>query len=451
MSVVNNLKVTRLTLGEWLSEDADFTIPHYQRKYCWTRENCESLFHDLVEVAEQSRATHFCGTITLSPVEDRRFYVVDGQQRLTTLWLFAHLLRRVMGGQNADLPESDCLSKRLTFEDPHDQKTWRHLLLGRFCDEEGLNREMAENASWLEGEIEARADILRLAHMEHRLLERFLLVRVVLPASLAPQRIFERMNGVKLEITPMDLIKNFLLMECRPGEEAQEVYQAWEIEFWNLQWMFKILVEALVCADVHGTDLYRRFRQLFETGGFGPELRRVPALLAQCRVWFEAFRAANAIFETLTGGYELPKRYPTLVMRTTMVFRRDQANASRRNKVLADVAEHILGWIASDRLRVNRLHKGDWGSAKCHECLRAFNVGVLTAVRFEAAILQHFPPIAREDWERGFRSWIQHEKPRPARNWGILGLGDDAAELNATEMAASLEMRFKERRHAVGE
>jgi len=358
MSTVNDLNVTRQTVGEWLRGEARLIIPHYQRKYCWREDNCKSLFEDILKVAELQRPTHFFGTITLSPLSDTESYVVDGQQRLTTLWLFAHLLGQVLDERDGDLPGSDYLAKRLTFEDPHDQKTWRHLLLGRFCDEESLNRDMAANESRLREEIAASTDALRIAHTEHHLLEKLLLVRVVLPESLAPQRIFERMNSVKLKITPMDLIKNFLLMECQPGNEAQEVYQAWESEFRELGLTFRILVEALVCADVQDSDLYRRFRQVFENGEFGQECGGVPSLLKQFHVWFEAYHDAFSTFEKLLSADDLRWRYRTLIMRTAIVFSGKQADGRLRNKVLADVAESILGWIASSRLGDPKLHVG---------------------------------------------------------------------------------------------
>jgi uncharacterized protein with ParB-like and HNH nuclease domain len=193
-------------------------------------------------------------------LRDHQFYVVDGQQRLTTLWLFAHLLSRVLDEGDSELPGSDFLAKRLTFEDPHDQKTWRHLVLDRFCDEESLNNDMADNASWLRKRIEASKDALRIAHSEHRLLEKLLLVRVVLPERLAPQRIFERMNGVKLRIEAMDLIKNFLLMECPAEEEQEKVYGVWENEFRDLGWMFQMLATVLALRD-SDPDKYRRFIQ----------------------------------------------------------------------------------------------------------------------------------------------------------------------------------------------
>lgn len=75
-------------------------IPDYQRGYAWTVENCEYFWEDISHL--DPKKIHYTGVITLEPVpestwshwsadqwiiRDRRFkpfYVVDGQQRLTT-------------------------------------------------------------------------------------------------------------------------------------------------------------------------------------------------------------------------------------------------------------------------------------------------------------------------------------------------------------------------------
>lgn len=66
---------------------ACFHIPYYQRKYAWDKENCEELFNDILPVAKGNRESHFLSNITLAPLTEENYYVVDGQQRLTTMSL----------------------------------------------------------------------------------------------------------------------------------------------------------------------------------------------------------------------------------------------------------------------------------------------------------------------------------------------------------------------------
>lgn len=77
-----------------------FRIPDYQRGYAWTKPQLEDFWEDLVQL--ESERVHYTGVITLEPVTSKAwskwdsdqwliedvdykpFYVVDGQQRLTT-------------------------------------------------------------------------------------------------------------------------------------------------------------------------------------------------------------------------------------------------------------------------------------------------------------------------------------------------------------------------------
>ncbi|MBT1708415.1 DUF262 domain-containing protein [Fulvivirgaceae bacterium PWU5] len=70
-----------------------FEIPKYQRGYAWEAQNVQDLFDDISESIE-SNSSHYVGTIVLSTDgdDDEKFYVVDGQQRITTLTLIISAL-----------------------------------------------------------------------------------------------------------------------------------------------------------------------------------------------------------------------------------------------------------------------------------------------------------------------------------------------------------------------
>ena len=63
-----------------------FEIPKYQRGFAWNKEHVRDLFNDIRE-AEEVHSSHYIGTVVLSKTKknDRLFYVVDGQQRITTI------------------------------------------------------------------------------------------------------------------------------------------------------------------------------------------------------------------------------------------------------------------------------------------------------------------------------------------------------------------------------
>ena len=70
-----------------------YRIPDYQRSYAWEKPHVRDLFNDLLEAAKDG-VTHFLGTVVFSRAPGKNeYFVVDGQQRLTSLVL---LLRELI-------------------------------------------------------------------------------------------------------------------------------------------------------------------------------------------------------------------------------------------------------------------------------------------------------------------------------------------------------------------
>lgn len=75
-----------------VSNYQEFQVEDYQRTYSWTKDEILDLFSDLKDaVAEDEQ--HFFGTLILQNGENQKAKVVDGQQRLTTVFLFVAALR----------------------------------------------------------------------------------------------------------------------------------------------------------------------------------------------------------------------------------------------------------------------------------------------------------------------------------------------------------------------
>ena len=75
-----------------------FVIPEYQRPYAWTDEQVETLFEDLWEFTATSGGTeregsYFLGSIVSYVNEDGEQEIIDGQQRLTTLFLIIEAIK----------------------------------------------------------------------------------------------------------------------------------------------------------------------------------------------------------------------------------------------------------------------------------------------------------------------------------------------------------------------
>ena len=72
-----------------------YIIPVYQRNYEWDREQCVKLFEDIVQAFRRDKS-HFVGSVVYAPLKQVHgilyYVIVDGQQRLTTIYLLLKAL-----------------------------------------------------------------------------------------------------------------------------------------------------------------------------------------------------------------------------------------------------------------------------------------------------------------------------------------------------------------------
>ncbi|QNH50145.1 DUF262 domain-containing protein [Acinetobacter venetianus] len=78
-----------LCLKHVVDESYQFVIPSYQRPYVWSSINIEDLLNDIEEAFKNDEPHYFIGTTLSSKKDDSTYELIDGQQRTTTLMLFA--------------------------------------------------------------------------------------------------------------------------------------------------------------------------------------------------------------------------------------------------------------------------------------------------------------------------------------------------------------------------
>src|SRR5574344_3086288 len=83
------------------SNGTQFVIPAYQRNYTWTaQKEVKQLLEDIKVVLRGERKKHFIGIMiylekSLNPFQHERS-VIDGQQRLTTIFLVLYAIKDLM-------------------------------------------------------------------------------------------------------------------------------------------------------------------------------------------------------------------------------------------------------------------------------------------------------------------------------------------------------------------
>lgn len=107
----DNLK----SLKDIFREDVRFEIPEYQRGYSWGVVQLNDLWGDIENINE-ARRTHYTGMFTFCEDEgkDCVYYLVDGQQRMTTLIILINeILNKIDGGIQGGLSKDEYIKKYL--------------------------------------------------------------------------------------------------------------------------------------------------------------------------------------------------------------------------------------------------------------------------------------------------------------------------------------------------
>lgn len=87
------LSAAQKSLKLLFANDSRYVIPTYQRPYSWSLEQCRQLFDDVRDAYLSESDSYFLGNIVLAEDDSEEMpEVVDGQQRLITLWLFLKAL-----------------------------------------------------------------------------------------------------------------------------------------------------------------------------------------------------------------------------------------------------------------------------------------------------------------------------------------------------------------------
>ena len=87
-----------LPLSDWsirdvyCTEQRQYAIPIYQRNYAWGRTEIEALIDDVEQARALSKEAYYIGTLVTYARGNREYEVIDGQQRLTTIYLILQAL-----------------------------------------------------------------------------------------------------------------------------------------------------------------------------------------------------------------------------------------------------------------------------------------------------------------------------------------------------------------------
>ena len=371
------------TIRELLS-GRKYSIDYYQREYKWQQKQVAELIDDLASkflesheegnerdaVAEYGH--YFLGSIIVSDKDGQKF-IIDGQQRLTTLTMLLIFLQHRLAdseqkGQFADLIFSQEFGQRSFNLDVPEHTPCMEAL---YAGEEFSDADVSESV----GNILVRyADLVEqfpedvagaaLPYFVDWLIENVHLIEITAYSDGDAYTIFETMNDRGLSLTPADMLKGYLLSNITVTERRTHASGVWKkrvqalaeigkdedadgIKSWLRSQYAKTIRERKRGAaagdfDLIGTEFHRWVRDHKAALGLtaSPEFARIIERdFAFYSRWYERLRCAG---EILTSGLEcvlfnarhnFTLQYPVLLAPLTVDD--GEANALRKLRVVA--------------------------------------------------------------------------------------------------------------------
>lgn len=217
---------------EHLQKVRRVNIPVYQRNYAWSINNCNQLFDDLMAIVQRMNSNdlrsldHFFGLIVVeSSGKSEEEYIIDGQQRITTIsLLFLAIQRRLnYSAVNSVLVVDDTDELKLKLN-PEDSKVYQSLLNSDKSGNVGSN--ITQNFELFKSKIE-QLDSQELEDLLEALNHlKVMLVNVGYGED--PQKIFESLNSTGVDLTEGDKIRNFILMNERMDKQQKCFKDFWQ-------------------------------------------------------------------------------------------------------------------------------------------------------------------------------------------------------------------------------
>ena len=207
--------IARLSIEELFETKDEYIIPIYQRNYAWTDTEVGQLIDD---IRRHTQGQYYLGSLTVKRRTDGCFEVIDGQQRLTTLYLLLSVLKSPF-------------NLELSFE--HREASSNELSIvkqnGELTDTNGsqiatIYHYLQSNAKKLFG-----SDNTNQQKFLEKLLTTVQIIRTEIPENTDLNQYFERMNNRGEQLEHHEVIKAKLMSKLSDDKDDQAVFSA----IWN--------------------------------------------------------------------------------------------------------------------------------------------------------------------------------------------------------------------------
>ena len=274
------------------NNSTQFVIPIYQRNYVWEKKNILQLMSDIEKMIpyynnEDESVFHFFGSIvyidTLHKGSFSEWTVIDGQQRLTTIFLILQALRQIYSENEKIISKKYLLNDEDIINTNDEMDRYR---LKPLVSDDNVYRLIQDNKLDKLSETDQNSNVLKafniikkeLTEWKHKYtfeqilgaIDKFKIVWIQLDKKEDPQQVFESINSTGVNLTAADLIRNFVLMNKDDVTQTRIYEDYWSpiefeyVETKNLKEFFRFYVSIKERNTIPEKDVYDRFKTKYD-------------------------------------------------------------------------------------------------------------------------------------------------------------------------------------------
>jgi hypothetical protein len=236
-----NFNTANATFRQLIGNGQSYCVPPFQRDYSWTEDEWDDLWQDITALFEpEGETVHYMGYLVLQTSDQKRFDIIDGQQRITTISVMilaglGHLQDLVDAGLDAEnnaKRKEQLQSSFIGYLDPVSLVSRSKLELNRHNNrfyqtylvpleklpQRGLNaseHQLRKAFVWFKERMKDRCKTTaesgrNLAAFVDSLVDRLFFTVITVTDELNAFKVFETLNARGVRLSATDLLKNYL-------------------------------------------------------------------------------------------------------------------------------------------------------------------------------------------------------------------------------------------------
>lgn len=235
------MKASETRLQPIIEGTKQYVVPLFQRSYSWAKKEWEILWDDIVELCKAGdNRSHFIGSIVTMPTISvpegvAKYLLIDGQQRLTTIFILLALLRdkAKQSGQpelSEEIHNTLLVNQYKKDSDYHkfqptqiDRGSFRSIIVSDISMSDG---QILEAYQFFEKKF--RQIGIDIQALKKTITNNLSIVSIVLDPDDNPHLVFESLNAKGRPLTQADLIRNYFFMRIHVDEQEDIYSRYWK-------------------------------------------------------------------------------------------------------------------------------------------------------------------------------------------------------------------------------